>query len=259
MFNHLQQREIFHLMFLRHFCPKIKTNTLSLKGGVNLRFFFNSHRYSEDLDLDIKDIETFQLKDIVMGILESRSLALTLRPFHINKIIPPDINVAKQTETTQRFKVHLITASSENLFTKIEFSKRPMRDDIVVERVRDDVVFPYKIQTLSIPHYTAQAAFLQKIIALAERGKTQARDIYDLAWLKAFVDSQALNCRHRLGTEICAKAKGNIFKISFAIFRDTVQNYLNEEERLLYQHPDSWEELQLRVCQIIEEIVENRL
>ncbi len=254
MLTHLQQREIFHLMFLRHFCPKVKTNTLALKGGSNLRFFFNSPRYSEDMDLDIKDIETFQLKDLVMTLLESSSLALALRPFQIEKIVPPNIQAAKQTDTTQRFKVHLITSASQDLFTKIEFSKRRLGNDVIVERVRDEVLAPYKLHPLQIPHYPAQAAFAQKIKALAERSETQARDIFDLFLLSTFIDKNTLAQNKILSHDLCRKAQDNIFKISFDVFRDTVIDYLNEDEKSVYQTASRWEELQLNVSQIIESI-----
>jgi len=56
MYTHLQLREVFHLEFLRWFGKRVRTNYYALKGGVNLRFFFNSFRYSEDMDLDTHTI-----------------------------------------------------------------------------------------------------------------------------------------------------------------------------------------------------------
>ena len=49
-YNSLQLREIFHLELLRLLGRKMKGEHYVLKGGVNLRFFFNSFRYSEDMD-----------------------------------------------------------------------------------------------------------------------------------------------------------------------------------------------------------------
>jgi len=46
-YNHLQLRELFHLEFLRRLALKLKPGQYILKGGVNMRFFFGSPRYSE--------------------------------------------------------------------------------------------------------------------------------------------------------------------------------------------------------------------
>ena len=42
----LQIREVFHMEFLRVLGKKIKPSYYALKGGVNLRLFFHSIRYS---------------------------------------------------------------------------------------------------------------------------------------------------------------------------------------------------------------------
>ncbi|MEK6619838.1 MAG: hypothetical protein AABZ26_02560, partial [Chloroflexota bacterium] len=68
------------------------------KGGVNLRFFFRSIRYSEDMDLDISGIGIGKVQKTVVEILLSRGFLDSLRSFGIQKIVPPDILKAKQTE-----------------------------------------------------------------------------------------------------------------------------------------------------------------
>ncbi|PJC48653.1 MAG: hypothetical protein CO035_02330, partial [Candidatus Omnitrophica bacterium CG_4_9_14_0_2_um_filter_42_8] len=73
MYNSLQLRELFHLEFLRWFGRKVKSESYALKGGANLRFFFNSIRYSEDMDLDIKGVQVHVLKDIAIKILQNLS------------------------------------------------------------------------------------------------------------------------------------------------------------------------------------------
>ena len=82
-YNSLQQREIFHLEFLRWLGRKVKVHFYALKGGANLRFFFNSFRYSEDMDLDVYGIEVDILKDVVMKILHASSFQDTLKPFGV--------------------------------------------------------------------------------------------------------------------------------------------------------------------------------
>lgn len=139
-FSPLQIREIFHHEFLRWFGRKVKADYYALKGGVNLRFFFNSTRYSEDMDLDVHSIAVVKLKDIVMEILQTLSFQDNFRSVGIVKVIPPDIVKAKQTETTQRFKIHLVTSNGEDLFTKIEFSRRGIKGGVVVQTVLDNIL-----------------------------------------------------------------------------------------------------------------------
>ena len=66
--NSLQLREVFHIEFLRWLGRKVKAGHYAVKGGANLRFFFKSFRYSEDMDLDARVIRVVQLKEIVMKI-----------------------------------------------------------------------------------------------------------------------------------------------------------------------------------------------
>lgn len=53
MFSDIQLREAFHFCFLHRLLQISDIDLYVLKGGVNLRFFFGSPRYSEDMDLDV--------------------------------------------------------------------------------------------------------------------------------------------------------------------------------------------------------------
>lgn len=53
----LQKREVFHLLFLRELVRTVPLSAFVLKGGTNLRFFFGSIRYSEDMDLDASGLD----------------------------------------------------------------------------------------------------------------------------------------------------------------------------------------------------------
>jgi len=48
----MQHVECFHLGLLRILEVRLNRATWVVKGGVNLRAWFGSRRYSEDLDLD---------------------------------------------------------------------------------------------------------------------------------------------------------------------------------------------------------------
>ena len=179
-YNSLQLREVFHIEFLRQLGRMVKAENYAVKGGVNLRLFFKSFRYSEDMDLDARGTSRFRLKEAVMKILDNRAFQDNLKPFGIMRITAPDIAKAKQTETTQRFKIHLVSSSGEDLFTKVEFSRRPFSGNAVVGTVNDAILRAYKLAPLLAPHYDELSAVTQKLHALAGRATVQARDIFDL-------------------------------------------------------------------------------
>lgn len=255
-YNPLQIREIFHLEFLRWLGRKIKAQDYCLKGGVNLRFFFCSFRYSEDMDLDISGVKVDILKEAVMKILAAQPFLDNLKPFGIEQIVPPDITKAKQTETTQRFKVHLIAAGGEDLFTKIEFSRRGFSAGIIVQPVSEVILRAYKMPPLLVPHYEIQEAIAQKIGALAGRSITQARDIFDLYVLTSQYNDagQEVKTPVNLAMAKLTKAHENIFGIGFEQFRDTVLSYLAEEDKDAYNTPAAWDEIKLKVSNFIEEL-----
>ncbi|MCK5581245.1 MAG: nucleotidyl transferase AbiEii/AbiGii toxin family protein [Candidatus Omnitrophica bacterium] len=252
IYNTLQTRELFHLEFLRWLSRRIKAEFYALKGGTNLRFFFKSFRYSEDMDLDVHTISVEKLKDIVMEILNAKSFTDNLRAFNIAQIIPPNIAKAKQTQTTQRFKVHLITYSGEDLFTKVEFSRRGMSGTVAVHPISDTILRLYKMTPLLVPHYDIYSAVSQKIDALAGRAVTQARDIFDLFILSSQYD--ASEDKQARDTAQIIKAHENIFTISFEQFRDTVVLYLSAEDQMAYGNPSMWDEIKLKTAQFLEEI-----
>ena len=253
IYNPLQLREIFHLEFLRWLGRSLNVKYYVLKGGVNLHFFFNSSRYSEDMDLDTQGIKVERLKEIVMKILQSISFRDSLKPFGIEKAIPPDIRKAKQTETTQRFKVHLITFAGEDLFTKVEFSRRGYKGEIVIQPVSDLILRAYKLPPLLIPHYDISSAITQKVVAIATRSIIQARDIFDLYILSSQYTPHKTG-GIKISSAKLTKAYENVFGVSFEQFRDTIISYLSSEEQATYNSPSLWDEIKLKVTNFIDEL-----
>ena len=64
-----QAVELFHLLFLRTLLAGPEKTHIVLKGGCNLRFFFGSARYSEDIDFDVAVIAPGTLKKNVDKLL----------------------------------------------------------------------------------------------------------------------------------------------------------------------------------------------
>jgi hypothetical protein len=65
-------REVFHLLFLERLFVASQASQYVLKGGVNLRLFFGSPRYSEDMDLDVVAGSVTTLKKNGFKILEDK-------------------------------------------------------------------------------------------------------------------------------------------------------------------------------------------
>jgi hypothetical protein len=177
-------------------------------------------------------------------------MRITLQPYGIEEIIPPNISAAKQTDTTQRFKIHLLTASGEDLFTKVEFSRRRMSDGIVIGTPSEAMFKKYKLPPLMVPHYSADEALLQKVQALAGRSETQARDVFDIYNLLPQIENRADILKKSSNVEI-KKASENALKLTFSIFRDTVLVYLKDEDRTAMGETEHWEEMQLLVSEFL--------
>ena len=252
IYTPLQMREVFHLEFLRWFGRKLAADEYVLKGGVNLRLFCKSIRYSEDMDIDVQRVRVEKVKKTVMDILVARGFTDSLKLFGIEKIIPPDIAKAKQTETTQRFKVHLLTSAGEDLFTKIEFSRRGLKGTTIVEPVSAQILRLYRMAPLLVPHYYVASAVAQKIQALAQRTVLQARDIFDLHVLSSQYDHGQRD-PYEISKDVLKTATNNIFLVDFPQFRDTVVAYLGDDDQKAYSSPAVWDEIKLKVAHFLEE------
>src|SRR5438874_698004 len=114
-----QSIELFHLVFLRALVAKGEDKALiALKGGCNLRFYFGSVRYSEDIDFDVVVVAKGTLKNKVERLLASPLVGTPLKAQGV-KIV--ETSAPKQADTTQRWKVGLEVAGlNVPVRTKIE-------------------------------------------------------------------------------------------------------------------------------------------
>jgi hypothetical protein len=244
----LQQVEVFHIALLRQLMARLPVGSLALKGGCNLRWYFGSERYSEDVDLDVEGVEVFALRDKVLGVLASRSLAHALRRFAIERTT---VKVAKETETVQRFKVHLETGGGADLPTKIELSRRGLEQGVEVSPVRPEVLGQYQLPPLIAPHYGAAAAVRQKIRALGSRTEPQPRDVFDLHVLSSQLAPGDLR-RTRLGSALLSKAHRRALEMGYRHYRDAVVAFLAPEAQERYRSEAVWDEIRLVAAELIE-------
>lgn len=244
-----QYIELFHLLFLNQLSLKLDKKCYALKGGANMRFFFKSPRYSDDIDFDLQAVKVDTLKKKVDDIFRSRPFhdILQTRNIQIEHAAAP-----KQTETTQRWKLGLTCPlMKQTLPTKIEFSRRRLYSDTVrFEFIAPEIIRRYEMPLLLVSHYSPESAFQQKIDAIVSRIETQARDIFDLYLL---LTSQLEKmprldrCRADLN-----QARENVLTTSFAAFKSKVISYLEPDIQKQYNSRDVWDDMRLKVAEALE-------
>lgn len=242
--------ELFHLVFLQVLQARLDQARYVVKGGANLRYFFESLRYSEDIDLDAVGIDPWKLEAKVDEVLASPAMGLLLRS---GGLAVEQVTKSKQTTTTQRWKP-LIAVSGRRVpvRTKIEFSHRAADPRRILEAVPDHIVAPYALRPPTMLHYTAEAAIEQKVGALAQRVETQARDVFDL---------ELLLRRHRdaigagqIEAHLLDVAVERAFELPFQAFRDQVVRFLDPEIANLYDDRASWERMQTFLAERLMEL-----
>lgn len=244
-----QAIECFHLAFLQVLGAKVKRNDYVVKGGANLRYFFDSHRYSEDIDFDALTEEAWKLQDQVDAVVASPAVLALLRSkgISIRQVTKP-----KQTGTTQRWKLLLDTPEREKISTKIEFSRRNDDGRRSLEAVPSRVVATYGLRPPTLLHYTAAPATEQKLNALAQRSETQARDVFDLDLL--FRTHPSAVEKGALESKTLRDAIDRCLELPFAAFVAQVIPFLEPDVADLYSDPASWGQMQSLVVDKLMEL-----
>lgn len=248
MLTDRQAVELFHLIFLRALVAKGEDRSLfALKGGCNLRFYFGSVRYSEDMDLDVRIASKGTLKNKVDRLLES---PLITAPLKSHGLEITEASAPKQTDTTQRWKVGLQRAGGAALRTKIEFSRRAAVEGAAFEAVLRSVLAAYGMSQVLATHYTTLAAVGQKVGALAQRAEPQARDVFDLSLLLARPDAAAA----RVSASAIRAAIENAMRLGWDEFQGQVFAYLEPEQAAPYASKDAWNAMQDDVVARLERL-----
>ena len=230
--------ELFHIAFLAELGTKLDKARYAVKGGCNLRFFFKSPRYSEDLDLDVGAVPVPTLQSNVKRVIAAKGLLTTLASVGIQVT---SSSAPKQTETTQRWKVGL-RLGSVDAHTKIEFSRRNLQDGRAFGPIEPKLVAGYGLSPVLVSHYDRSAALSQKYGALLGRSETQARDVFDLDLL---LQAGGFPAGVDLSTAEAAAAKA--LSLDHGSFMSQVVAYLPAALQPLYREPSVWAEMQVRV------------
>ena len=241
--GHIQAVEQFHLLLLLQLSRRVDKRSIVLKGGCNLRFFLHSIRCSEDMDLDVGNVDTLRLRERVREILASRPFSQILEARGIQV---EHLTEHKQTGTTQRWKLGLRVAGSPvPLPTKVEFSRRGVDEGVVFGSVDPDVARQYALPPLMLSHYDAVAALRQKVGALAGRPQTQARDVFDVHHLLA--TGATVGALAALEDRVLARARANALSVDFGMFKSQVLSYLPPEDQARFDSPWVWDAMVLEV------------
>jgi hypothetical protein len=240
-----QAIECFHVAFLAALRTKVQPARYVLKGGANLRYFFRSQRYSEDIDLDIVTQGRASLEDQVDATLKIvtpiiRTAGITVDDDAIRK--------PKQTDTTRRWKVALnVPGFDDPVRTKIEFSNRNGETRYALESIPSEIVRPYGLAQPLVQRYLPPAAAKQKVLALALRNETQARDVFDLDLLFRGFSWEAGD----VPADIRMTAASAAASLTFQVFEDQVLPFLDPGVTALYDEY-AWDRMQ---ASVIEELL----
>jgi predicted nucleotidyltransferase component of viral defense system len=254
IYTDTQLREIFHFLFLERLLKIADPGLFVLKGGVNLRFYFGSPRYSEDMDLDVLGGAVATLKKNGYKILNDAAFLRVMASFGIADIEVNDPNKAKHTETTQRFRVSLVNLAGRRLPTKVEFSRRGLNDEpFEFEEINPEIARTYRKLSYKAQHYTGEAAVLQKIRALAGRPATQARDVFDLEILRRAGYAKRDCLMSSLSNSLREKATEATMSLTFSEYQGQVVDFLETEDRSLYGNESEWLQMQENVMSLLTE------
>jgi hypothetical protein len=244
-----QSIEVFHLLLVSHIGRKLDQKKWSLKGGCNLRFFFRSPRYSDDVDLDVQGIPVSVLREKINSIISGRPFQAILG---VRGISVEHLTEHKQTETTQRWKFGLMVPGPDlPVPTKLEFSRRALEPGSVFEPLSPEIIRQYELPPLMANHYPAPTVWRQKIGAILSRTAPQARDVFDLHVLleTGLISSAGLAQGERPDA---AQLKDNILAVDFGQFKSQVISYLEPDIQSQYDSEKTWDMMRWRIIESLE-------
>ncbi len=289
MLTDVSAREAYHVLLLEHLLGRLQDQppqAFALKGGVNLRLFFGSPRYSQDIDFDADARLRDALRATIRAGLKDPTLLRQFIALGGESIRVPDAP-QKDSDTTLRFKFGVVGPGGIDLPTKIEvsFRVRPPLDVVETDPAPTELVNPYRapvrpvaamppgravrkgapvlvapfaLSPLVVPHYRRLPALRQKIGALAGRNEVQARDIFDLGVLGARDISRedAVALRGALAEATLREALARTLQIPYAEYRDKVIAFLDEPDRERYEPEDAWDTQCLMTNALVQRLLD---
>lgn len=240
-YDSLRSLEAFHVRLLLQLSADAK-GALYLKGGVNLRLFYGSPRYSEDMDFDAEARVRERLRSVIPKIISHPQFVSPLRDFGLRGVVLRE-GPTKDTATTLRFKMGLDLGGDTAEPTKVEISFRstdpgapqapePATSAEPVASVAE-VYVPRGTSWAQVRHYPHASTIWQKLRALALRTEVQARDVFDLHHLmhERFGRVPETQLRAHLSADLLQQAEDRTMDVDPGQFAEKVVRYLPEEIR----------------------------
>lgn len=275
MLTDVAAREAYHVLLLEYLLGQFRdqpAQAFVLKGGVNLRLFFGSPRYSQDIDFDADLRLRDTLRATIRAGLKDPKLLRQFIALGGDSVRVPGAAPYKDSETTLRFKFGVVGPGGIDLPTKIEvsFRRRPEMDVATPDGAPEALVDPYRatvrlavaaarggatrkgvpvpeepapLPPLVVPHYRRLPALRQKIGALAGRNEVQARDIFDLGILGALEVStgDAAALRGAIADSTLREAQARTLQIPYSEYRNKVLAFLDEPDRERFAPAQVWD------------------
>jgi predicted nucleotidyltransferase component of viral defense system len=245
--------EAFHLAFLSALQTSAGHDRFALKGGGNLRFFYRSLRYSEDIDLDVFVADPRRFAPKMERAINSPAMERLLTVLGIAIM---SRTVHERSTTREKWEIVLShPAAEEPARTRVDLSyrSRDLLPGVRVEPVPAEVMNRYApLVAPVIGHYLPEAAMEQKIYALKERaehGNSQPRDVFDLDLL--FRESPALIKTGLVPSDIAAQAAERALEMGWPEFNSKVVAYLEPDVAVAFDSPLAWTQMQERVVTVL--------
>lgn len=241
--------EVVQLAFLQVIPSYLPPTEYIVKGGANLRLFYESRRRSQDIDLDYLGQRFHLVETRVDETLAARAFRDLLR---VAGVAMSEPSKPKQTDTTRRWKF-AVEGEGAFLNTKIEFSARGIVDpEHEFATARDDVGRRIGLRVVRAEHYLPPAAIRQKIRALAQRSDSQPRDVFDLGFLFDAYPHAATP--GEISSDTIRRAMDAALGIPYEAYMELVADYIEEEFIGIYGRPEAWADMVLGVVDHLEKL-----
>lgn len=265
MLTPIQAREAVHVLLLRRLQEVQDARAVILKGGVNLRLFHGSPRYSEDIDLDGVLGARLAIRSSIRGIFDDRDFARSLARLGLRGVDPGE-GPNKDTETTFRYKFHVLGPGNQSYGTKVEvsFRERNETDPFDIATPPSDRVGRYfpEGDELRVQRYGRPAAVRQKIEALAGRTRIEARDIFDIHVLLREKDGGSPTLIDFLAENVDSStlelARERALELQYPEYESLVVRFLEDEVRQEYQSQERWDHLRLGAASLVDAVLDRQ-
>jgi len=174
----LQTLELLEAKALQHIFSRSLGHRIALKGGLALRATHGSPRMTDDIDLNaVQSMSDTALDKTIGKALASATAELQ----SLGLIHEPTVNVAKQTDTTWRWKVNAELERGGHLHMQVEVSRRAAELGTPISRTTRPITHGHvHVPSTMIDVYPPDQLATAKLVALLARDRNKPRDLYDL-------------------------------------------------------------------------------